>query len=315
MSGERHRASPRVEVRLPSGRDRAQAQGTWFGRARAFALEVYGEVERDNIFSGAAALAFYLTLAIFPAMIFLMAVIPYLPIAHVDQAILDLVRQALPPSAADMFAGVVHQVTSERRGGLLSFGLAGAIWAASTGMYAIMRQMNIAYEVEEGRPFLRARATALGLTVLFAVLVIGAFTLVVLGGVIQDWLGRRFGFFQGLLTFFVVFRWSVIVLALLLAVAGIYYAAPNRKQRFALVTPGTVTASLLLIVACLAFRLYAANFANYDATYGSIGAVIVLMLWLYIAGLVVLLGAEIDVVRKRVRAPGSTPAVTSSRPG
>ncbi|HEX4882714.1 MAG TPA: YihY/virulence factor BrkB family protein, partial [Casimicrobiaceae bacterium] len=172
------------------------------------------------------------------------------------------------------------------------------------GMYAVMQQMNVAYDVEEGRPFLRARATALGLTLLFAVLVLGAFSLVVLGGVIQDWLGRRFGFGDPLLAFFVVFRWVVIVFALLVALAFIYFAAPNRRQRFALFTPGTLVATVLLVVATLGFKLYVTGFANYDATYGSIGAVIVLMLWLYIVGLVMLAGAEINALLARRRAAG-----------
>jgi membrane protein len=268
-------------------------------RVKDFATRLLRELKRDNVFNGAAALGFYLTLAIFPAMIFLMAVIPYLPIAHVDQAIMDLLNEALPAQAAELFAGVVEEVTAKRSGALLSLGIAGTLWAASTGMYAIMQQMNVAWDVEEGRSFLRARAIALGLTLLFAVLVLGAFSLVVTGGIIQDWLGARFGFSDALLGVFIAFRWMVIVLALLVAVAGIYYAAPHCPRRFRLLTPGTVTATLLLIGASLAFRLYAAHFGDYDATYGSIGAVIVLMLWLYLAGFVMLLGAELDAALER----------------
>lgn len=244
-------------------------------------------------------LAYYLTLSVFPAMIFLMAIVPYLPIARVDEAILDLLRQTLPASAADMFAAVVLEITGEKRGGLLSLGLLGALWAASTGMYAVMRQLNRAFDVAEGRPFFRARSTALGLTLLFGGLVLAAFSLVVAGGVIQDAIGGRFGYSSALLGFFVVFRWVVIVLALLLALAVVYYAAPNRPQRFALVAPGTVVAALLLIAASLGFKMYATNFADYDATYGSIGAVIVLMLWFYLAALALLVGAEIEALRAR----------------
>ena len=270
----------------------------WKDLGRALA----SEVRQDNVFNGAAALGFYLTLAIFPAMILIMALVPYLPLARVDEAIMDLLRQTLPASAAAMFADVVAEIASERRGGLLSLGIVGTLWAASSGMYAIMRQMNVAYDVPEGRPFLRARATALGLTLLFSVLVLGAFSLVVLGGVIQGWLGGRFGFSGTLLAFFAAFRWVVIVFALLGALALIYYAAPNRRQRLALLTPGAVVATLLLIAAALGFKAYTANFARYDAMYGSIGAMIVLMLWFFIAGLVMIVGAEINaVVERRAR--------------
>ena len=166
-------------------------------------------------------------------------------------------------------------------------------------MYAIMRHLNVAYDVDESRSFWKARLVAIGLSVLFAVLVIGGFSLIVLGGQIQDWLGSRFGFSEALLTFFVVFRWVIIALGLLFAFALIYYIAPNVEQRFRFITFGSVIGAVLLILASLGFAWYAQNFGNYDATYGSIGAVIVLMLWLYIAGLVILVGSVINVLIER----------------
>lgn len=272
--------------------------------ARQFFAELYQEINDDDIFNGAAALGFYLTLAIFPAMIFVMAVIPYLPVANVDQAIMDLLRQALPASAADMFAGVVDEVTGEQRGGVLSLGFAGALWATSTGMYAVMQQLNITYDVKESRGFFKARLIAIALSLLFAVLVLGGFTLIVLGGQIQDWLGARYGVSEGVLTTFVVLRWLVILLGLVLAFAIIYYLAPDVDQSFVFITPGSVIGVTVLMLASLGFSWYAQNFGDYDATYGSIGAVIVLMLWLYIAGLVILLGSEINALVEHHSAEG-----------
>jgi len=271
--------------------------------AAHFIKRVYAESMHDDVLDGAAALGFYLTLAIFPTMIFLMALIPYLPIPHVDQAIMDLLGQALPQGAAATFADVVHQVTGERRGGLVSLGLVTALWSASAGMYAVMQQLNKAYDVVESRSFLRARATALGLTLLFAVLILGAFTLVVLGGSIQAWLGNRFGVSDSLLEFFRVFRWAVIVLGLLLGISLIYYLGPDRAHRYRFLTLGAVVATVLLIASSSAFSLYTANFNNYSAVYGSIGAVIMLMLSLYIAGLVILVGAQINAQTERAAAP------------
>ncbi|MCU0952363.1 MAG: YihY/virulence factor BrkB family protein [Burkholderiaceae bacterium] len=269
-----------------------------------FVRELFASISDDNVFNGAAALGFYLTLSIFPAMIFLMAVIPYLPIERVDQAIMDLLHQAMPGSAADMFQNVVTEVTSERRSGLLSFGLLAALWAASSGMAAIMQQLNITYDVKEGRGIIKTRAIALGLTLLFALLVLGALSLVVLGGVIQDWIGARFGVSELLLMFFATLRWVLIVGALLLAFALIYYLAPDVEQRFTFVTPGSLIATALLVIASLGFSFYAANFGDYDKTYGSIGAVIILMFWLYIAGLVILLGSEINALVEHYAADG-----------
>jgi membrane protein len=228
-----------------------------------------------------------------------LAVIPYLPIANIDQAIMDLLRQALPASAADMFEGVVQDVTQEQRGDLLSFGLLAALWATSTGMYAIMQQLNIASDVDEGRGFLRARLVAIALSLLFVVLVLGGFSLIVLGGQIQAWLGSRFGFDDALLALFIVFRWVVILAGLLLAFSVIYYLAPNVEQKFKFITAGSVVGVVVLVVASLAFAWYTQSFGNYDATYGSVGAVMVLMMWLYIAGLAILFGSEINALIDR----------------
>jgi membrane protein len=183
------------------------------------------------------------------------------------------------------------------------------------GMYAIMQQLNITYDVKEARSFVRARATAIMLSLLFGLLVIGAFSLIVLGGIIEDWIGTRLGFSDALIMFFAVFRWIVIVLALLLGFAMIYRYAPNVEQKFAFITPGSVLGVILLIIVSLGFAIYTSNFADYSATYGSIGAVIILMLWLYIAGLVILIGSEINALlehysskgkRKGEKDPGAT---------
>ncbi len=261
---------------------------------RQFLVDLNREISEDNVFVGAAALGYYLTLAIFPALILLMTIIPYLPVANIDQEIMSVLETALPEDAFSMVSRVVEEVTSQRRGGLLSFGVLGTLWAASTGMYAIMQQLNITYDVSEARSYIRARAVALALSIMFGLLVIGAFWLIVAGGAAEDWLGEQRGIPDFLLTIFAVFRWIVIVLALLLGFALIYKFAPNVEQKFRFITPGSVIGVLLLIIASLGFAIYVANFADYSATYGSIGAVIILMFWLYIAGLVILVGSEIN---------------------
>ena len=254
------------------------------------------KIQRDDIFNGAAALGFYLTLAIFPAVILTMALIPYLPIEHVDQAIMDLLRQALPKEASGMLTGVVRDVTKQQNGGLLSFGLGASLWATSTGMYAIMQQLNTTYDVKEGRGFFKGRLVAIGLSLLFIVLIIGAFSLIVLGGVMQDWVRSHVTASDWVFTFFALLRWVIIALGLLIAFAIIYFFGPNVDQRFAFVSPGSIVGVLLLVAASLAFSWYVQSFNSYSATYGSIGAVIVLMLWLYISGLAILVGSEINVL-------------------
>lgn len=271
---------------------------------KQFLRDLNQEISDDNVFNGAAALGFYLTLAMFPAIILLMTIIPYLPIDRVDEAIMDLLGQALPGEAYEMLEGVVTEVTDNRRGGLLSFSLLGTLWAASTGMYAVMQQLNITYDVKEARSFFRARATAVVLSIVFGLLVLGALSLVVLGGVIQDWMGARFGFSDALLMFFAGFRWLVIVLALLLGFAMIYQYAPNVQQKFKFITVGSVLGVVLLIIASIGFALYTSNFGDYGATYGSLGAMIILMLWLNVAGLVILLGSEVNALLEHYSSQG-----------
>jgi membrane protein len=261
---------------------------------KQFWLDLYAETNEDNVYNGAAALGFYLTLSIFPAFIVIMTVIPYLPIQDVDQAIMDLLYEALPAESAELVEGIVVEVTQEQRGGLLSFGILFTLWTVSTGMYAIMQQLNITYDVREERNFVMARITALLLSVAFVALVIGAFSLIVLGGVMEEWVFAAFGENEAVVLAFRAFRWIVIVLALLLGFALIYRFAPNVEQRFSFITPGAVLGVVLLAAASLAFAVYVRNFADYSATYGSIGAVIILMFWLYIAGLVILIGSEIN---------------------
>jgi membrane protein len=271
---------------------------------KRFGKDLRSEIKDDNVSNGAAALAYYLMLSIFPAMILMLSVLPYLPIANLDQAIMDALRQALPGEAANMFTDVVQNVTTQRSGGLLSFGILATLWAASSGMYAVMQQLNITYDVKEERPFWKGRAVALMLTLMFGVLVIGAFALIVLGGVIQGWLASMLGG-SGLLTFvFAAFRWVVIFALLLLGFAVIYDFGPNVDQSFRFVSPGSLIGTALLILASLGFRLYVENFGQYSATYGSLGAVIVLMLWLYITGLVLLLGSEINALVEHYRPEG-----------
>jgi len=261
---------------------------------RRFIRDLYAEIRDDHVFMGAAALAYFLMLAIFPAAIFLLSLLPYLPIPDLQGALMDLLRQILPTQAADLFTSTVEHVVSERRGGLVSFGFLATIWAASNGLAAVMQELNVTCDVKETRPFWATRGTAILLMLLFVVLVVGAFALVVLGGVMQRRLASVIGFGSALLTLFAAFRWAVILGSLLTALAVIYTFGPNLEARFRLVSPGSVLAVLALVLSALGFRFYVENFGSYQATYGSLGAVIVLLLWLYVAGTVILIGSEVN---------------------
>lgn len=277
----------------------------WIGAPlKQFLCDLKTEVSDDEILNGGATLAFFWMLAIFPAMIFLLSLLPFLPIENLNQAILDFMTEILPGESATMFTGIVTEITQSQSTGLLSFGLIATFWAASSGMYAIMQQLNKTYDVKEARSFIKGRLVAFLMTLVFGLIIVGAFSLIVFGGYLQSYLIDLVGYQSLWINFFIVFRWTVIALLLLLGFASIYYYGPNVDQEFRFISPGSVIGVLLLIAASLGFQFYVNNFANYAATYGSLGAVIVLMLWLYIAGIVILLGSEVNALIEHYHSEG-----------
>lgn len=261
--------------------------------------ELKTEIKNDNVSNGAAALAYYFFLAIFPAAIFLLTLVPYLPIPNLYRAIMDLLYQSLPGDAANMFSGVVREVTSNKKGGLLSLGVILSFWAASNGMYALMQQLNITYKVKESRSFFKVRGRALWLTFLFGFFILGSLSLAIFGGMIQNWIASKIGMSQLVNFTFSVIRWLLIAGGLLIGFATIFYLGPNVRQKFRWISPGSVVAVILLGIAAAGFKFYVTHFGKYNATYGSIGAVIILMLALYITGLVILVGSEVNVLAER----------------
>lgn len=257
-------------------------------------VRLYEKMNDDHVFNGAAALAYYSLFSMFPAMIFMLTLVPYLPIENLHQAIMDFLAQVMPTQVSKQIEGIIAEITLNKRSGLLSIGAVLTLWSASSGVYALMEQLDMTYEVKEQRPFWKARGTAILLTLLLSVMVIIAFALIVLGGLLQTYLKTHMGESDLTLFFFSAFRWLVIFTLLMLSFAVTYYFGPDVEQKFKFITPGAAIGVFVLIAATLLFRTYVENFGDYAATYGSLGAVIVLMLLLYIGGLVVLVGSSIN---------------------
>jgi membrane protein len=264
-----------------------------------FAKSLWREIQDDHVFDGAAVLAYFFLLAVFPALIFVLSLLPSLSIPHLQQAILDLLHQVLPEQSANLFEATVRYVASEGTGGLLTFGLIFTVWSASTGVYAIMEQLNIICDVRERRSFWRARATAILLMLFFVLLAIGALSLVIFGGVVQAWLASIIGWSRPLLAFFATLRWIILAVALLLALAVTYRFGPDVKLSFRFISPGNVVAATLIALASMGFRFYVSKFGSYSATYGNLAAMIILMLWMYMAGIALLVGCEINTILSR----------------
>jgi membrane protein len=261
-----------------------------------FTRDLWREIQDDHVLDRAAILAFYFLLAIFPAAIFALSLLPFLSIPHLQQAILDLLHQALPEQSANLFEETVRYVASGRTDGLLTFGLIFTLWSASTGVYAIVEQLNVVYGVKDRRPFWKARGTAILLLVFFVLLEIGSLSLVIFGGVVQSWLASIVGWSRPLLVFFATLRWIIIAVALLLALAVTYWFGPDVNLKFRFISPGNVVAATLIAIASIGFRFYVSKFGNYNATYGNLAAMIILMLWMYTAGIALLVGCEINAI-------------------
>lgn len=244
--------------------------------------------------NGAAALAFYSMLSIFPTAIVALSVLPYLPIPDLQQAIFDLLGQLMPQQAADLFRGTVQKIVSERHAGLLSFGVLFGVWSATSGVLAAMEQLDVVQGPEHRRGSLRARGIAFVMLIPLSLLVVLSFGLIIFGGIVQDWLGAHLGSSAALLALFACFRWVVVSFALLTAIALLYRVGPTEGRPFRLFSAGSVFATLGLLLASFGFRLYVGQFGSYDAIYGSIGAMIVLLVWFFVAGWVFLLGAALD---------------------
>lgn len=266
----------------------------WHRRWIDFAKALWRAFNDDDILNGAAVLAFFFLLAAFPAAIFVLSLLPSLSVPHLQQAIVDLLHQVLPEQSANLFEVTIRYARSGGKEGLLTFGLIFALWSGSSGVYAITEQLNAICDHTDRRPLWKARGIAILLTVFFAVLTIGTLCLVILGGAIQSWIASFIGWSQPLRFFFATLRWIILVAAGLFALAVAYRFGPDVKARFRFISPGNVAAALLIAVASVGFRFYVSKFGNYGATYGSLAAIIVLMLWMYLAGIALLVGWEIN---------------------
>jgi membrane protein len=266
---------------------------TW----KELARRVWAEINEDEVFGRAAQLAYYFLLALFPMLLFLISLLGVVA-GENSELRADLFRYlgaVLPGEASDLVSTTVNDVTQGSGGGKLSFGILAALWAASNGMGAVSESLNIAYDVKESRPWWKSRGVAVLLTVALAVLVITALVLVLYGHGIAETVAAKFGLGEAFELAWKILQWPVVLAFVLLAFALIYYLAPDlRDHKWTWITPGAIIGVALWLLVSFAFRTYLHFFNSYSATYGSLGAVIILMLWFYMTGLAILVGGEIN---------------------
>jgi membrane protein len=251
-------------------------------------------VPRKHTLQMAAALSYYFVISLFPAIVLLSAIIAYLPDAKPFEQVLSLMSGFVPRDSIELLRKVLATMVTPNRGTLLSFGVLGTLWTASGGFAAAIEALDIAYDVEEGRPFWVTRPLAVGLTLLVGALLLIALGLMILGPQFGTKLAERANLSWLLAQAWPYIHWSVAVLFTVLAVEALYFIAPNVKQRFWATLPGAILSVGCWIGLSYGLGIYFRSFAHFNKTYGAMGAVIALMVWLYWTSFFMLVGAELN---------------------
>lgn len=263
------------------------------GNVRSSLLKLlWHRVDEDDLPGLSAQLAYYFLLSLFPLLIVLFTLLPYIPIPHQDM--LGIVRDFAPVDAMDLIEKNVHDIMNHRNGGLLSFGIIGTIWSSSNGINAIVKAFNKAYNVKESRSFIVSRGMAILLTFGMIFVLILAIVLPVFGREIGVFLFSQMGYTTEFIKVWDTLSWLVSAIILFLIFTGLYWIAPNVKIKCRSAFPGAAFATVGWIISSIGLTFYVGNISNYSLTYGSIGAIIVLMIWLYISAFIIILGGEIN---------------------
>ena len=268
------------------------------------------EIDDDNCLGLAAQLAFYFFLSLFPALLFLVALIGYLPVENVLTQLLAALDTIAPSEVLTLLRTQLDEVARGSYGSLLTLGIVGAIWSSSAAMVAIIDALNHAYDIEERRPWWKRRIVAIALTVALALFIVTSLVLVLVGPDVASLMAGWIGLGPAFSLVWAMARWPLMIFLVVLGVDLVYHFAPNRRGRWVWITPGSLLATSLWMASSFAFKFYVTNLANFNATYGAIGGVAVLLLWFYVSGLAILIGAELNGVIEQA-AKASLPATRS----
>ena len=261
------------------------------------------EFREDNLTDWAAALTYYGLLSFFPALLALVSLVGLLGDPQTTtEKVTEIVTAIGPQSGADTFSGPIESITSNRgaAGLTLVIGLAAALWSASAYIGAFMRASNVIYETPEGRPFWKLRPLQLLVTMVMLLLIATVALGLVLTGPIVEAVAEPIGLSSAAIDIWNIAKWPVLAALFILLVAILYYASPNARLRgFRWMTPGSVVAIVVWVVASAGFALYVANFGSYDKTYGTLGGMIVLLVWFWITNLAILFGHQLNAELER----------------
>jgi len=266
------------------------------------AKRVYARIWQDEILDRAAELSYYFAFALVPTLLFVTTLLGLLPLPDLMPQLIGYVDRVLPGDAASLLKKTLGEVVSGASGRLLSIGVLGALLGASSGMLSIMKALNAASGIVDDRTWWWKRLIALALTIVFSLFTLTTMLLFVFGGrlgeAVADWIGVG----PAMRLTWKLLQWPLVIIPGLTGLSLVYYLAPAKHRRWAWITPGSAFALASWLLMSLGLRFYVGQFVDYNATYGSIGGVILLMLWLYWSSVALLVGAEIDSTIERAIA-------------
>ena len=274
------------------------------------------EFQRDDTLGIAAQLAYYLILALFPFILVLVSLLGTFGSEELASEVLGYFQQVMPEQAYEIVKDFTDNIISGKAEapGLFTFGILFTLWAASGAFAALINALNRAYDVQETRPFWKVRGIAILMTLGLSVLILIGVLLLVLGPQIGEAIANVFGLERTFLLVWEVARWPVALFFMMFTVALLYYFAPDVDQPFRWITPGGLIGVVLWVLASVGFNFYVSNFGSYNKTYGSIGAVIVLLLYLYISSLTILFGATLNATLVRMKEEISGSQILDAKP-
>lgn len=255
---------------------------------------VYRQLWEDEVFDRAAGLSYYFLFALFPTLLFLTALLGLLPFPRLMDQLMNYAGRMLPGDAASLVTRTLAEIVLGASGELLSIGVVAALWAASSGMLSIMSALNVVFHTADPRRWWRRRLAALGLTIGLSLFTLTALALLVFGARIGEAVAGWFGMGAIFTAVWNIAQWPALIACVFTAITLVYQLAPWVEHRRSWLSPGSAFAVVGWLLVSLGLRQYVGVFGGYNTTYGSIGGVILLMLWLYLSGLVLLVGAEID---------------------
>jgi len=252
------------------------------------------ETLADDVLSLAAQQAYFFFFALFPALLAVISIASFFPIDTLMNDVIGLMARVAPPDVIDILRGQLLQIADSNAGGLLTFAFLVTIWSSSSAVVSMVTTLNAAYDITEGRPWWKVRVVAIGLTLGIAVFILASMVLIVAGPALAANVASSIGLGPAFTTAWAVMQWPVVFLLVSTGIGMLYHFAPDAEQHWVWITPGAILATLLWIIISLVFKFYVAQFGNYNETYGAIGGVMVLLLWLYLSGVAVLTGAELN---------------------